>query len=154
MATAEASPGAVQAPLLTIDTISKTFAGHRALAGVSLAVRSGEIHALVGQNGSGKSTLVKILAGYHQADPGGSIKVAGTELDASGTRRLRGQIGFVHQDLALIPTLDALDNIAIGRGYARDRLGSIAWRREASQCRGLLAEMGHDIELDQPVGLL
>src|SRR5580704_1503111 len=150
----QASPDTVAAPLLAIDMVSKTFAGQRALAGVSLAVGSGEIHALVGQNGSGKSTLVKILAGYHLADPGGSIKVAGTELDASEPRRLRGHIGFVHQDLALIPTLGALDNIAIGRGYVRDRLGSISWRREASQCRGLLAEMGHDIDVDRPVGLL
>jgi ribose transport system ATP-binding protein len=150
----QASPDTVAAPLLAIDMVSKTFAGQRALAGVSLAVRSGEIHALVGQNGSGKSTLVKILAGYHLADPGGSIKVAGTELDASGSRRLRGQIGFVHQDLALIPTLGAVDNIAIGRGYVQDRLGSISWRREASSCRRLLAEMGHDIDVDRPVGLL
>jgi len=84
----QASPSVVRTPLLAIDTVSKTFAGQRALAGVSLAVQAGEIHALVGQNGSGKSTLVKILAGYHQADPGGSIKVAGTELE--GSRRLRG----------------------------------------------------------------
>src|ERR1700722_3900527 len=150
----QASPDTVAAPLLAIDMVSKTFAGQRALAGVSLAVGSGEIHALVGQNGSGKSTLVKILAGYHLADPGGSIKVAGTELDASGSRRLRGQIGFVHQDLALIPTLGAVDNIAIGRGYVQDRLGSISRRGEASSCRRLLAEMGHDIDVDRPVGLL
>lgn len=145
----QASLSTVRAPLLAIDMVSKTFAGQRALAGVSLAVQSGEIHALVGQNGSGKSTLVKILAGYHQADSGGSIMVAGTELE--GSRRL---IGFVHQDLALIPTLGALDNIAIGRGYVRDRFGSISWRHEASACRALLAEMGHDIDVDRPVGLI
>src|ERR1700734_4252306 len=132
----QASPSTVRAPLLAIDMVSKTFAGQRALSGVSLAVGSGEIHALVGQNGSGKSTLVKILAGYHLADPGGSIKVAGTELDASEPRRLRGYIGFVHQDLALIPTLGAVDNIAIGRGYVRDRLGRISLGGEGRQGRG------------------
>jgi ribose transport system ATP-binding protein len=137
------------APLLAVDTVSKTFAGQRALAGISLTVRSGEVHALVGQNGSGKSTLVKILAGYHQADPGGSIQVAGNQLEQA-----RNQIGFVHQDLALIPTLGSLDNIAIGRGYVRNRLGGIDWRREATACRALLAEMGHDIDVDRPVGLL
>jgi ribose transport system ATP-binding protein len=143
------STGTTRTALLAIDTVSKTFAGQRALAGVSLSVQSGEIHALVGQNGSGKSTLVKILAGYHQADPGGSIMVAGTQL--AGSRRL---IGFVHQDLALIPALGAVDNIAIGRGYVRDRFGGISWRREASACRALLAETGHDIDVDRPVGLL
>lgn len=135
--------------LLAVEAVSKTFAGQRALAGVSLAVRSGEIHALVGQNGSGKSTLVKILAGYHEPDPGAHITVAGTQLDQA-----RNQIGFVHQDLALIPTLGALDNIAIGRGYVRNKLGGISWRREAADCQRLLAEMGHDIDVDLPVGLL
>src|ERR1700684_948493 len=73
----QASQDTVAAPLLAIDMVSKTFAGQRALAGSSRAFGSAKIQARLVQNGSGKSTLVKILAGYHLADPGGSIKVAG-----------------------------------------------------------------------------
>ena len=55
---------------LRIEHLSKTFPGQAALVDVGLTVKHGEVHALVGQNGSGKSTLIKVLAGYHQPDPG------------------------------------------------------------------------------------
>ena len=55
--------------------LSKTFASTRALDEVDFDLRGGEIHALVGQNGCGKSTLIKVLAGYHQADPGAQIRL-------------------------------------------------------------------------------
>ena len=60
------------ADALRIEHLSKTFPGQSALVDVDLDVAAGEVHALVGQNGSGKSTLIKVLAGYHQPDPGGS----------------------------------------------------------------------------------
>ena len=59
-----------QAPALEMRGITKSFAGNVVLAGVSLAARAGEVHALVGENGAGKSTLMKILAGVHQPDAG------------------------------------------------------------------------------------
>ena len=58
------------ADTLQIEHLSKTFPGQAALVDVSLTVEHGEVDALVGQNGSGKSTLIKVLAGYHQPDPG------------------------------------------------------------------------------------
>ena len=64
--------GAPLADVLRIEHLSKTFPGQVALSDVSIAVAAGEVHALVGQNGSGKSTLIKVLAGYHQPDPGGA----------------------------------------------------------------------------------
>src|SRR3954468_3805013 len=70
----------VPLPALAIRRLSKTFGAQPALEKVDLTVGAGEIHALVGQNGSGKSTLVKILAGYHGADPGGEAEVVGQEL--------------------------------------------------------------------------
>ena len=60
----------MMADALRIEHLSKTFAGQIALDDVSIDVAAGEVHTLVGQNGSGKSTLIKILAGYHQPDPG------------------------------------------------------------------------------------
>ena len=73
---ATATPATQPEILLQVDSISKTYprpesgGSFTVLEDVSLTVRKGEIHALVGQNGSGKSTLIKILAGYHHADPG------------------------------------------------------------------------------------
>ena len=69
-------------PLLVARGIRKRFAGVRALEGVDLEVRRGEVHALVGENGAGKSTLMHILAGVHHPD-GGSL-----EWDGRRVRRL------------------------------------------------------------------
>ena len=66
---------------LEIENLSKTFGGVRALDRASLTVRHGEIHGLLGQNGSGKSTLIKILAGFHEPDPGGRLRIAGQPVE-------------------------------------------------------------------------
>jgi ribose transport system ATP-binding protein len=61
---------------------------------------------------------------------------------------------FVHQDLGLVPTLDALDNLAMGHGYERNRMGLISWRREARLTRKTLRDLGYDIDVRQPTGHL
>ena len=68
--------------LLTMRGIVKEFPGVRALGGVDLNVRAGEVHCLLGQNGAGKSTLIKVLSGFHQPDEG-TIGWAGEELSFS-----------------------------------------------------------------------
>ena len=72
---------AAEPPLVSIERLSKTFPGQRALADVSFDIGRREIHALVGENGSGKSTLIKILAGFHLPDPGGRVEVDGKPLE-------------------------------------------------------------------------
>ncbi len=64
------SPQLTDTTRLSLEHISKSFIGTRALIDVNLSLRAGEIHALVGQNGAGKSTLIKILAGYYSPDSG------------------------------------------------------------------------------------
>ncbi len=66
--------------------VGKTFGGIKVLKDVDFDVRSGEVHALLGENGAGKSTLIKILSGFHQPDEGGEIKVNGEAVAFSSPR--------------------------------------------------------------------
>ena len=90
-------------PALLLRNVSKRFGPQVALDRVDLEIARGEIHALVGQNGSGKSTLVKILAGYHEPDPGSHAEIAGEPFDLGSAVAARDAgIRFVHQDLGLV----------------------------------------------------
>ena len=123
--------------ILSMSGVSKHFGGVRALTEVDLTLQSGEVRALVGANGSGKSTLVKILAGYHEPEPGATIKIRGrTEkfAELSKAQRRLG-IGMVHQDLGLIGDMSVLENFLLP-----DFASSLEWyvdwktkRRNAAQ---------------------
>jgi ribose transport system ATP-binding protein len=138
---------------LRIEHLSKTFAGQIALNDVSIDVAAGEVHALVGQNGSGKSTLIKILAGYHQPDPGGEAWVNDQPLTlGDGSAAHDAGIRFVHQDLGLVGVLNAIDNLAITAGYQTAFGGRIRWRVEAARTREALATLGlADLDVKAPV---
>lgn len=132
--------------LLSVRNLGKTFPGQVALAGLDIDVRAGEVHAIVGENGSGKSTFIKILAKYHVPDPGGQVLLRGKDGEP-------GAIGFVHQDLALVDTLDAVDNIALGRGF-RTKGGVIDRRGERARAAQLMERLGRDVILDVPISEL
>lgn len=137
-ATPSAGPPARVA--LRVDNLSKTFPGTRALDDVSFAIRSGEIHALVGGNGSGKSTLIKILAGVYRADPGGVITVGGTAVPADHSTPAKARalgLHFVHQDPGVFPALSVAENMVIGHGFSTTA-GKIRWRALRRQTQALL----------------
>jgi ribose transport system ATP-binding protein len=99
---------------LEVDRISKRFGGVQALDDVSLDLRRGEVHGLVGANGAGKSTLVRILAGMHAPDSG-SIRVDGHTVNIRNPAySSRLGLNFIHQELNLVPKLTALENLSIG----------------------------------------
>ncbi len=132
-----------------------TFGTTTVLKRVSIDIPRGEVFGLLGHNGSGKSTLVKVLAGYHDPDAGTRIRMGGFHWDSE---RVHGpglkQFRFIHQDLGLIPTIGAADNIGLVAGYEKQRVGSISWRRQRRYARDVLAAYGLDIDVDEPVARL
>ena len=100
---------------LKLDHIKKYFGGVKALKGVSLEVRSGEIHCLAGENGCGKSTLIKVISGAHDATEG-EIYIEGSKIDKlTPIESIRLGIQVIYQDFAVFPNLSVAENIAMNR---------------------------------------
>jgi ribose transport system ATP-binding protein len=133
--------------------IVKTFPGVRALDGVDLTVRPGEVHCLLGQNGAGKSTLIKVLAGAHRPDEGeitwlGEPIVLGTP-DAA----ISQGISTIYQELDLVAGLTVAENLFLG--HERSRAGLLRRKDTRREARALLARLGHEeIRADREVGTL
>ena len=143
--------------MLRIENLSKTFPGQVALSDVTITVEAGEVHALVGQNGSGKSTLIKVLAGYHQPDSDGAQAwVNGSPLTlGDGAAAAAAGIRFVHQDLGLVGSMSAMENLALTAGYKTGRGWRIHWREEVDRSRQALAGLGlAKIDVKAPVDSL
>src|SRR5215207_7203714 len=135
------SGGLVTAPLLEMQGIVKQFPGVRALDGVDLDVRPGEVHCLLGQNGAGKSTLIKVLAGAHQPDAG-RISWRGEDVTLSGPQAaLSRGIATIYQELDLVPGLSVADNIFLGREHSRLGISRPAAANKAAAA--LLTRLGH-----------
>jgi ribose transport system ATP-binding protein len=134
-------------PRLSFSGLSKTFGATRALKKVSLDVWPGEIHGLVGQNGSGKSTLIKVLAGFYEPDAGSRLSIDGSPVRLPLRPGDYSQFGisFVHQDLALIPSLTVLENLRVSELCLRPRW-YISWKEEIRAAQALLAEFGLDLD--------
>jgi ribose transport system ATP-binding protein len=128
-------------PLLRMRGIVKQFPGVRALDGVDLDVRAGEVHCLLGQNGAGKSTLIKVLAGAHQPDEG-EIAFAGEPARLAGpTAAMRAGIATIYQELDLVDGLSVADNIFLG--HERATLGFTRRGDAERAARELLGRLGH-----------
>ncbi len=144
------------ATVLRVVGLSKRFGPRAALADVDLSLHAGEVCALIGQNGSGKSTLIKILSGYHTADPGAAIHFQGRAVSLNDRfADWRRHVRFIHQDLGLIPAMSVLDNLALGTGYRTGRAGRIRWREEGRRASDVLAQFAlGDLDLGRSVGSL
>jgi ribose transport system ATP-binding protein len=104
--------------LLQLEKIVRRFGNVTVLDRVDLAVKPGEIHALVGENGAGKSTLMKVLCGALSPN-GGTIRWEGFPVRFGSPRDARNQgIAMIHQELALVPELSVAENICLGEAHA------------------------------------
>ena len=128
--------------------IEKEFPGVKALTGVSFAVKTGEIHALIGENGAGKSTLMKVLSGVHPYPTySGNLTVKGKEARFSGAREAEeAGISIIHQELNLIPELNVGQNIFLGR-EPRFRFGFINAKKLRADSKALLERLGIELPL-------
>ncbi|ASR34960.1 sugar ABC transporter ATP-binding protein [Prauserella marina] len=133
--------------------IVKLFPGVRALDGVDLDVRAGEVHCLLGQNGAGKSTLIKTLAGAHQPDAGDIVWQGRSVSLSSPVAALKRGIATMYQELDLIPTLSVAENIFLGHEHSRFGFTRPAATR--ARAAALLDRLGHaEISADTEVGKL
>lgn len=139
-------------PILEASSLVKTFPGVRALDDVSMRIFPGEVHALIGENGAGKSTLLKTLFGAHRPDSG-TIIIDGdlVEFGKPGDALARG-ISMVHQELSLIPQLDAVKNVVLGR--ERARIGWIDWADARKIALPALRRLGFSSSPHLPVSRL
>jgi ribose transport system ATP-binding protein len=138
-----------QEPILRVQNVVKRFGGTLALDDVNFEVRSGEIHALLGQNGAGKSTLIKVLAGIHTIDHG-ELMFAGQHFKPAADDP---RISFIHQELGLINTLTVAENIALVAGFPR-RGSLISWRATARQAAEVLRTIGSSLDPEELVATL
>ena len=138
---------------LTLDTyeLTKRFGAFAALDGVTLKVRPGTVHALLGENGAGKSTLVKCIVGYYRPD-GGAVLVDEREHDIHSPTIARDLgIGMVYQHFTVVPGMTVAENLLLARG----RLPlAIAWKSARAELDAFMATAPFTLPLDAtPVDL-
>jgi len=130
--------------VVEMRNIGVEFPGVKALDGVDLTLRAGEIHSLLGENGAGKSTLIKALTGVYAIDSG-TINVAGATRTFHGTADAQAAgVAPVYQEINLLPNLSVGENVMLGH-EVRGRFG-INWRATHEKASTYLKELGLDID--------
>ncbi len=134
-------------PILSLRKISKSFFGVTVLEKIDLDVRSGEVLCLVGENGAGKSTLCKIIAGIYDADSGEMFYQGRKYAPQSVKQAQENGIGFIHQELMLVPQLTVLENIFLGAEKASG-CGKMNWALMREKTQRIIDELELDIKPD------
>lgn len=132
--------------VLRAENISKSFGPNEVLSGISLDLRPGEVHAVIGENGAGKSTLMRILSG-HIAPTKGALYLNGEQKTFAGPVDAESHgIVLVHQEILLAEDLTVAQNLFLGREIKR--FGFVDDRTMRERTRGILAELGTGIDPD------
>src|ERR1700693_3599662 len=143
------SPGNV---LLEMQGIGKTFPGVRALEGVHLTVKEGQVHALLGENGAGKSTLIKILSGAYAKDEG-QILFEGQPVEIRGPHDAQALgISTIYQEFNLARDLTVAENVFLG--HLPTKGGRVDWSTVKARTREILDTLGVEFSVDAPISSL
>jgi rhamnose transport system ATP-binding protein len=144
----EPSGAATEAPpILEMRNIAKSFGATQALEDVSLALRAGEVHALLGENGAGKSTLIKIMTGVYQPDQGGIFLSGEPVAIGSAAQAQLAGIAAIYQEPLLFPDLNVAENIFISH---QDRGAVARWGRMFREAEQILARLGVTLDVRSP----
>jgi len=140
--------------ILDLQHITKTFPGVKALDDVQFEMRSGEVHALLGENGAGKSTLIKIVSGVYKPDSG-EIRLDGKPVSFENPREAQAHgIATIYQELSLYPELTVAENIFMGHA-PRNAVGMIDWGMMRRRAEELLASLNiYDMSVTRKVGTM
>jgi ABC-type uncharacterized transport system ATPase subunit len=145
--TAPLDPRPAKTGALALSTykLTKRFGSFTAMDGVSIDVRPGTVHALLGENGAGKSTLVKAVVGYHQPDEG-SVMIDGREhaITSPVVARQLG-IGMVYQHFTVVPGMTVAENLLLAKG---ELPAIIPWLRVREELKAFLATTPFKLDLD------
>ncbi|MCC6490485.1 MAG: ATP-binding cassette domain-containing protein [Candidatus Hydrogenedentes bacterium] len=134
-------------PCLEMSGIVKRFGGITALGGASLCVEAGEIHALIGENGAGKSTLINVASGVLHPDEG-TISLQGAPVHFANPRQAAAAgVAVVHQEADLFPQLSLAENMLLGQGLVRGRLGLVQWGATFHKAGEMVAAMGERFDV-------
>ncbi len=141
----------MDAPLLQMRNICKSFPGVQALSDVSITLHKGEVIGLLGENGAGKSTLIKILAGAYKRSSG-EIIINGDMVDfATPADAKQFGLQVIYQELMTLETMSVAENICVG-DLPRTRLGLVDWKKMAETAKNALALM--DVTSINPLSIL
>ena len=138
-----------QQDVISLEGISKSFPGVKALDDVSLTVKCGTVHAVCGENGAGKSTLMKVLSGVYKMDEG-TIKINGIPIDIKSPMTARNLgISVIYQEFSLVPELNVSQNVFLGKEKTKDNGVILDKSNMNSRTRDLLESFGMELDVEQ-----
>lgn len=138
-------------PFLQIKNVSKSFPGVQALKNINMEVSTGEALALIGANGAGKSTLMNIIGGVLEKDQG-HLLIEGKPIELkSPLDALHNGISFVHQEMALFPSLSIMENVYIN-DFPTNNISLIKRKKMIEDCKALLARLSDHLKPEMRLG--
>jgi ribose transport system ATP-binding protein len=136
-----------------LRNVCKSFSGIQVLKNIDLDLYPGEVHCLVGENGAGKSTLIKIISGAYQPDHGEISYLGQSQKNISPRWARENGINTIYQEIDLIPSLSAAENIFLGNEPVKPG-GDIDWLAVYRNASQILDDMGAHFDIGIPVGSL